>query len=177
GEGGSRGRRIGSGWGGAGPEVGGRGGGGVLRSTPPLTAEGFWYIAMFRPWLDLTYPKPAKPGELRWFVTDPDGKDFEVEGPTPHQFPGDARVLIPKSRTFIFAALADNPYLVRTNYQATLDALPEPLRSAIRDGNFFAAQRDADFQVIPTAWIVAAQERWRPDGGRDFAMTARALDT
>src|SRR5262249_60159537 len=102
--------------------------------------------------------------------------DLAVAGQTRHQFPADARVPIPKSRTFIFAALPDTPYLVRTNYQATLAALPEPLRSAIRDGNFFAAQRDADFQVIPTAWIVAAQERWRPDGGRDFAMTAMALD-
>jgi hypothetical protein len=61
------------------------------------------------------------------------------------------------SRTFIPAALRDNPFLINTNYQANLDGLPEPLRSAVRDGNFMAARQDADFQVIPTQWLIEAQ--------------------
>jgi hypothetical protein len=107
----------------------------IFASNPPVTAEGQWIVGMFRPWLDPTYHNPAKHGELRWFVTDPDGKDLEVEGQNDvKEWAG--KVYVPKSRTFIPAALSDNPFLVNTGYQATLDALPEPLRSAVRDGNF-----------------------------------------
>lgn len=148
----------------------------VLATNPPLDADGEWIIGMFRPWLDLTHPKPAKHGELRWFVTDPDGKDMEVDGPAPIQIPGTDKPAIPLSRTFIPAALSDNPFLVNTGYQGKLDSLPEPIRSAVRDGNFMATRRDADMQVIPTAWIIAAQSRWSSEGHKGAAMTAMALD-
>ena len=130
---------------------------------------------MFRPWLDLTHENPAKSGELRWYVKDPDGQDFEVPDATPYQFPGTADVLRPQSRTFIPGKLRDNPYLARTNYQATLDSLEEPLRSAIRDGNFMASRADQENQVIPTDWILAANKRWKPDIP-DFQMTAIGAD-
>lgn len=146
----------------------------VLGTNPPINADGDWIIGMFRPWLDITHPNPAKHGELRWFVTAPDGSDLELDGPTPIELEG--RKLIPMSRTFIPAALRDNPFLVNTNYQANLDGLPEPLRSAVRDGNFMAARQDADFQVIPTQWIIEAQARWKPDGYKAFNMTAMAFD-
>ena len=42
----------------------------VLATNPPLTAEGLWVIKMFAPWLDPTYANPAKPGDLRWVVSD-----------------------------------------------------------------------------------------------------------
>lgn len=148
----------------------------VLGSNPPLDADGDWIIGMFRPWLDVTHSKPAKHNELRWFVTAPDGTDLEVDGPTPIQLPGADKPSIPMSRTFIPAALKDNPFLINTNYQANLDGLPEPLRSAVRDGNFMAARQDADFQVIPTQWIIEAQARWKPDGFKPFKMTAMAFD-
>lgn len=148
----------------------------VLGTNPPTDASGDWIIGMFRPWLDLTHPNPAKPGELRWFVTAPDGSDMEVEGPAPILLPGADRHVQPMSRTFLPAKLSDNPYLINTGYQAKLDALPEPLRSAVRDGNFMAARADADFQVIPMAWIIAAQARWQPDGWKPHAMTACGLD-
>jgi hypothetical protein len=80
------------------------------------------------------------------------------------------------SRTFIPGKLKDNPFLAKTDYGAKLDGLPEPLRSAVRDGNFMAARRDADFQVIPTQWIIEAQARWKPDGFKDYAMTSMAFD-
>jgi len=146
----------------------------VLGTNPPLNADGDWIIGMFRPWLDITHPKPAKHNELRWFVTAPDGDDLEVAGPEPIEL--DGKTLKPMSRTFIPAALRDNPFLINTNYQANLDGLPEPLRSAVRDGNFMAARQDADFQVIPTQWIIEAQARWKPDGYKAFNMTAMAFD-
>ncbi len=148
----------------------------LLATNPPVDADGDWIIGMFRPWLDVTHPNPAKHGELRWYVTAPDGTDQEVEGPDPIQLPGAKEAAIPMSRTFIPAALKDNPYLIDTGYQAKLDGLPEPLRSAVRDGNFMAARSDADYQVIPTQWIIEAQARWKPDGFKGLSMTASALD-
>src|SRR3546814_20809212 len=53
----------------------------VLASNPPLSAQGQWVIGMFRPWLDVTHPRRAKHGELRWFIVDPAGKAMEVDGP------------------------------------------------------------------------------------------------
>lgn len=148
----------------------------VLGSNPPVTADGQWIIGYFRPWLDITHPNPAKPGELRWFVTDPDGRDFEVDGPQPYQFPGTAKIVTPKSRTFIPSPLSANPHLANTGYASVLDALPEPLRSAVRDGNFMAARQDAHNQIIPTAWVVAAQNRWKNDGGLDQPMSSIGFD-
>jgi len=81
-----------------------------------------------------------------------------------------------RSRTYIPARLADNPDLHRTGYAAVLAGLPEELRRAYRDGNFAAGLKDDDFQVIPTAWIEAAQRRWRSDAGRGIAMTAIGID-
>jgi hypothetical protein len=146
----------------------------VLATNPPIDATGDWIIGFFRPWLDITHPKPAKPGELRFFVTAPDGSDLEVADATPVELGG--RKLTPMSRTFIPAELADNPFLINTGYQAVLDGLPEPLRSAVRDGNFMAARRDAEWQVIPTAWVLDAQARWTPRGFGQFGMTAMAFD-
>jgi len=146
----------------------------VLATNPPLDASGQWIVGMFRPWLDITHPNPAKPGELRWFVTDPDGKDMEVDGPRPVAM--DGRMLIPMSRTFIPASLRDNPFLLKSNYQANLDALPEPLRSAVRDGNFMAARQDSEWQVIPTAWVIAAQQRWTERPPQGVPMCAMGVD-
>ena len=148
----------------------------VLATNPPVDADGDWIIGMFRPWLDVTHSNPAKHGELRWYVTAPDGSDMEVGGPDPIQLPGANEPAIPMSRTFIPAALKDNPYLVNSGYQANLDGLPEPIRSAVRDGNFMAARSDADYQVIPTQWIIEAQARWSPDGHKGNVMSAMAID-
>jgi hypothetical protein len=145
----------------------------VLATNPPLDASGDWIIGMFRPWLDLTHHNPAKPGELRWYIVD-GGKDYEVDGPDPIERNGET--VRPLSRTFIPAKVDDNPYLVRTGYKGTLDALPEPLRSSVRDGNFMAARQDQENQVIPLEWVLAAEQRWTPDGGRGVPMTACGYD-
>jgi hypothetical protein len=146
----------------------------VMASNPPIGSHGEFLIKMFRPWLDLTHPKPAKPGELRWYVTE-GGEDIEVDGPQPVQLPGIEKPLYPKSRTFIPASTADNPYIT-TDYQRELDALPEPIRSAVRDGNFMAARKDQPMQIIPTAWIREAQARWTPERPRNLPMTAMGAD-
>jgi hypothetical protein len=145
----------------------------VCAGNPPTTPGGYWVVKYWGPWLDETHPNPAKPGELRWFTTIA-GVDHEVDGPGPHLVEGEW--IRAKSRTFIPARLTDNPYLARTDYAARLAALPEPLRSAYKDGRFDIAMKDAEWQVIPTAWILAAQNRWRSDGWKDFAMTAMAYD-
>ncbi len=146
----------------------------VVGSNPPTTAEGLWVIRHWSPWLDPMHPRPAHPGELRWFTTGPDGSDVEVVDRGPHLVNGEN--VLARSRTYIPARLADNPDLYRTGYAAVLAGLPEELRRAYRDGNFAAGLKDDDFQVIPTAWIEAAQHRWRADAGRGIAMTAIGLD-
>lgn len=146
----------------------------IMATNPPVGSEGWWIIPMFAPWLDPTYENPAKPGELRWVVTDERGEDLWVNGP--------GKVLVgtkevkPLSRTFIPARLSDNPYLRDTDYASRLDSLKEPLRSAIRDGNFMAARSDEPFQVIPSAWVRAAQQRWTPTPPRGVPMCAIGVD-
>lgn len=159
----------------------------VIATNPPLSEEGDWLIKMFAPWLDRTHPSPAKPGELRWFITDHDGNDREVEGPGGYLVEdsegrpvlgedGEQRVVQATSRTFIPSSVRDNPYLRDTGYEATLDALPEPLRSAIRDGNFTQARRDHELQLIPYEWVRAAQGRWKPDAPDNAPMCAIGAD-
>src|SRR4051794_30861803 len=145
----------------------------IVASNPPTTAEGLWVVKCWGPWLDTTHPNPAKPGELRWFTTVA-GEDREVDGPGPHIIDGEA--VYARSRTFIRATLSDNPDLAQTGYASVLAGLPEELRGAYRDGDFSVGIRDADFQVIPTAWVLAAEARWKPDGANGLAMTAMALD-
>jgi hypothetical protein len=146
----------------------------VVASNPPTTAEGTWVVSHWRAWLDPLYHRPAKPGELRWYTTGENGDDLEVDGPGPYQIRG--RPVRARSRTYIPARLEDNPFLAETPYASVLDALPEELRRAYRDGNFLAGLRDQEFQVIPTAWIEAAQARWTPDWRPGRMMTAIGVD-
>lgn len=157
----------------------------ILASNPPVTSDGDWIVGMFRPWLDITHHNPAKPGELRWFIAVDGDTNYEVEFDLLHRdehgrycydLPsGDVAYAL--SRTFIPAKLSDNPYLANTNYKAQLDALPEPLRSAVRDGNFMLSRQDSEWQVIPTQWVIEAQARWKPDGWRGGgSMTSIAMD-
>ncbi|WP_370372543.1 hypothetical protein [Henriciella pelagia] len=162
----------------------------VLASNPPLTPEGMWIFDWFAPWLDPEYADPlnkgpAQPGELRWFakingitveveedwvghVTDAQGRQLEIH---------------PKSRTFIPAALSDNPDLMDSDYANQLALLPEHLQDALLRGKFTTTLEDAERQVIPTAWILAAQERWMlrknetdPGSPQYRPMTALGVD-
>lgn len=157
----------------------------LMTFNPPTTADGQWVIAYFAPWLDKTHPHPAAPGELRWFATI-DGRDVEVESGAP--FRHEDEDITPQSRTFIPSRVTDNPYLVGTGYMTTLQSLPEPLRSQMLNGDFSAGMEDDARQVIPSAWVEAAQGRWKPKdakgpmdamgvdvarGGRDETVIAR----
>lgn len=130
----------------------------LMTFNPPTDAEGRWVIDYFAPWLDESHPAPAEPGEIRWFATM-DGKDREVLSGDRFEYRGE--IIIPQSRTFIPSRISDNPYLLKTGYMATLQALPEPLRSQMLYGDFKAGMEDDQWQVIPTSWVQAAQARWR----------------
>jgi hypothetical protein len=167
----------------------------VAAGNPPTTPEGRWVVEEFAPWLDPSSPNPAEPGELRWYaVLDgkltwlEDGKEFdytEKNGTTLH--------VIPRSRTFIPAKVTDNPVYVKTGYIATLQGLPEPMRSQFLYGDFTIREEDSAWQVIPTDWVRKAQARWKPEkpagakqthigvdvsrGGQDQTIIARRYGT
>jgi hypothetical protein len=116
----------------------------------------------------------ASPGDLRHYVTVAE-RDIEVpnlplvlvkDEPVFDFNPADYRdtdIITPQSRTFIPARVSDNSYLGR-EYMAMLQALPEPLRSMMLNGDFMKGVEDDAFQVIPSAWVKIAQDRWRlPD--------------
>lgn len=145
----------------------------VGATNGPTTAEGQWITRRWGAWLDPKHPRPAKDGELRWYLTV-EGHDTEVDGPGPHEVRG--KLVKATSRTFIRSRLEDNPDLARTDYGDRLEGLPEELRRVYRDGDFTLGMRDDDWQVLPTAWIEQAQARWTPSQPAEFAMTAMAVD-
>lgn len=145
----------------------------LLLGNPPTTPEGEWIVQYFAPWLDDTHPNPAAPGELRWYVTL-DDESVEVGGPEPVTHQG--QTVQPRSRTFIPARLDDNPYLRDTDYRAVLQGLPEVLQRKLLDGAFNVVTQDEPWQVIPTAWVEAAQQRGREGTRPDGALRVTGLD-
>lgn len=129
----------------------------LMTFNPPTNAEGRWIVDYFAPWLDKKYVNKAMPGEIRYFATV-DGEDIEVDSGEP--FKHNDETITPQSRTFIPSRIADNPYLMNTGYMSTLQALPEPLRSQMLNGDFEAGMDDDPWQVIPTLWVEQAQDRW-----------------
>lgn len=131
----------------------------IMTMNPPQSTEGAWVREYFAPWVDPKHHNPAQSGEIRWFVRL-EGREVEVESGDPFDYEGE--IVKPQSRTFIHARLKDNPYLRDTGYMAQLQAMPEPLRSQLLYGDFTAGVQDDPMQAIPSAWIDAAMERWRP---------------
>lgn len=138
----------------------------IAAGNPPTNAEGYWVLRFWAPWLDPKYPNPAEDGELRWFaqIKDKTGRfaDVEVDGPGEVEIPGEPYPVKPRSRTFIRARLTDNPIYMASGYMSVLQAMPEPLRSQMLHGDFLAGHEDHPKQVIPTEWVLLAQERWHP---------------
>lgn len=146
----------------------------VLGSNPPLNSTGDWMIDYFGPWLNPTHPNPAQPGELRYFLPTGDGKDRECQK-------GDSAVIggvtvYAQSRTYIPSKFTDNPYYNAEEYAKTLAALPPEVREILVTGNFMLARQDQAFQVFPTAWVKAAQERWTPTKPHNVPMCAMGVD-
>lgn len=157
----------------------------LMTFNPPTTTEGRWVIEFFGPWLDKSHPLyPVLPGELRYcaMLPDSDGTSRDmwvdgdgvpltgakfvlVDGRVTYEFDPKnykpEQIIEPKSRTFIPARLTDNPYYMASGYMSTLQSLPEPLRSQMLNGDFEAGITGNPWQVIPTAWVEAAQARWR----------------
>lgn len=156
----------------------------LMTFNPPTTVEGRWILKFFAPWIDPDYKgERAAPGQLLYFAVLPDAnapggfKDMLVPDKRPfvlvnnqrvydydpEEYKGDRAIEIirPKSRTFIPSRVTDNPYLRESGYVSTLQALPEPLRSQMLKGDFMAGISDDPWQVIPTAWVDLAIERWK----------------
>jgi hypothetical protein len=140
----------------------------VLASNPPRSSDGYWMTEWFAPWLYIQHPLKAEPGELRYGFLNDEAEIEWVDGPDcTRTNPKTGAVNAPLSFTFIPAALSDNPSRDTPEYRAKLDALPEPLRAQLRDGDFMAGVTDDLNQAIPTAWVKEAQARWseqRPVG-------------
>ena len=159
----------------------------VLATNPPMpeidnegqlrdVAVGDWLIRWFAPWLDNLYPNPAEEGELRWcymiaegdrlttiWVPGPGCYDTKTGEALPDATEEDiemGRVNVAKSRTFIRSLVKDNMFLRGTGYAAKLSATPEPMRSMLLLGDFTIKAIDHPNQIIPTAWVLKAQERW-----------------
>ncbi len=145
----------------------------VGATNGPTTAEGMWITRRWAAWLDPKHPNPAEDGELRWYLTV-EGQEIEADGPGPHEVRG--KLVKATSRTFIRSRLEDNPDLADTDYGDRLEGLPDELRRVYKEGDFTLGMKDDDWQVIPTSWIMAAQQRWTPRPPEGYAMTAIAVD-
>jgi hypothetical protein len=145
----------------------------LVTGNPPTTPEGRWVVEEWAPWLDSQFADPARPGELRWY-TYIDGRLtwFRTGDTIEHK----GEIIRPRSRTFIPARVQDNPIYMQTGYLATLQSLPEPLRSQMLYGDFSAGTEDDAWQVIPTQWVREAQARWKPDGHEGKAITCIGVD-
>lgn len=151
----------------------------ILTSNPPTPSTayndrsdgGLWLIRRYAPWLDPQYADPygygpAKPGELRYFVSI-NGREQEWPDPFPFEHvpksgprAGQPEIIYPRSRTFIPSLPTDNPYL-GSDYISTLQKHPEPLRSALLYGDFSVSLSDKPLQLFPSAWVRAATQRYR----------------
>jgi hypothetical protein len=144
----------------------------LLTFNPP-NERGEWLIEYFAPWIKPDHTNPAKDGEIRWFIRR-DDKDVEVECGDPIEINGIAYK--PQSRTFFHARVEDNPVLLRTNYRDQLNTLPEPLRTQLLTGDMSVGRKDDDWQVIPTAWLLEAEQRWKEQGKPALKLRALGAD-
>lgn len=130
----------------------------ICAGNPPMSAEEEWVVDYWAPWLDPYHSNPARPGELRYYAMI-EGVEKEVASGEPFELRG--HMIRPLSRTFIPASVEDNPYYMATDYMSQLAALPEPYRSKLLYGDFRAGKEDNPWQVVPSEWVLAAQERWK----------------
>ena len=146
----------------------------IATGNPPLTEAGSWVIHRWGAWLDPKHPNPAKPGELRWYATI-DGEEVEFLNGDPIEVDGE--IVYKRSRTFIPAFLADNPFYSQdSRYISVLQSLPEPLRSMLLKGDFQASASIDPWQVIPTEWVLLAQQRWNEREKPDVHLSGVGID-
>lgn len=140
--------------------------------------SGTWVLDYFAPWINERHPNPAEPGEIRYFLTNKEGENQEVDSPDPVEIKLKDKIFIqePQSRTFYPATVQDNVHLRGTDYEQTLLQHPEPLRSQMLLGDFRSGIVDHPSQVIPSKWVDEAMDRWTPQGQRDHMMSALGVD-
>ena len=146
------------------------------RATRLSDEAGSWVVHRRGAWLDKKHPRPAKPGELRWYATVK-GQEREFPNGDPVHIEGEPEPIYPRSRTFIPARLSDNVYLSSDpRYRSVIQSMPEPLRSMLLYGDFQASTMPDPFQVIPTEWVRAAQRRWMERDKPKTPLTAVGID-
>lgn len=146
-----------------------------------MSIVGMWVLDFFAPWINEKHPNPAKWGEVRYFLPSEDparkGQEDEVEDGTPViRTVGDMVLEItPKARTFIRSRVSDNPKN-NPEYTSTLYSDTSKLtRERLLEGKFSAAGIEQERQVLPTAWVELAMDRWSPSG-RHKPMTSQGID-
>ncbi len=99
-----------------------------MRGTTNPDADS-WVKRFLAPWVDETYPNPAKSGEIRCFVREDGQLRWLEEGETHPDS---------KSMTFIEADVHDNPALLKRDpgYLANLKALPLVERERLLNKNW-----------------------------------------
>ena len=138
----------------------------LMTGNPPRSSDGAWIKLAFPNWINKRHPRPAKSGEILWFVYDGTGLK-QVEGAG--KYPIESRDKHGKtvvtyqsahSRCFIRASSKDNPYLGEA-YENDLQALrSDPiLYQTMVEGDFDAMDIDGIFQRFPSEWIDLAVER------------------
>jgi predicted Fe-Mo cluster-binding NifX family protein len=146
----------------------------VLGSNPPLDSTGDWLLKFFAPWLDPTYPNPAKPGEIRYFLPDEDGNDFECQKGEHVMLAGVK--LFAQSRSFIPSRFTDNPYYNPEEYSKTLSALDKSVREILISGNFLFDRPEGLWQLIPRKWVDDAVKRWHTHKPAGVPMSCVGVD-
>lgn len=129
-----------------------------------------WVRIMLTPWIDPDYERPAKSGEIRYFVQE-DTETITLRWLDEGEV--DPRAT---SMTFIASSLEDNPALMENDpdYERRLEALPLFERLKLRYGDWFARKTGGkvyprgDFRIVKVAPsdIVSLVRRW------DLASTA-----
>jgi predicted phage terminase large subunit-like protein len=136
-----------------------------------------WVRIILAPWVDPDYERPAKSGEIRYFVQE-DTENITIrwldEGET------DPKAI---SMTFIASSLEDNPALMEKDpdYARRLEALPLVERLKLKYGDWFARKTGGKvyprgaFRIIkvPPTDIVATVRRWDLAGTEDPRKDAK----
>lgn len=157
----------------------------VCTGNPPTTVDGEWVIDYWGAFIDPDFDGDrAEEGSLVWYVrvkVDGDERDLEI-GRTPveevrehiknktlpkrptyaYKNPDtdEIEILEGRSRSFLSGSLQDNQAMIAKGYDKQIRALPEFERIRFGEGKFLRVTESTDLQVIPTAWIVAAMDRW-----------------
>lgn len=129
----------------------------IYTCNPPTSNAGLWVRDFFAPWVDPAYEgTPARSGEILYFLPNNDGTDGEHE--VPQGTPG------AQSRSVVLSTVDDNPRLLRTGYKQQLQSTATDVLRRRLLLNDWSAGFDSDdaMQVIPSAWVEAAMQRWTP---------------